>query len=85
LEILNLAIAASQRRRGIATQLLQSVLEWSRPAGISRIYLEVRGSNDAAIALYSRYGFERKGQRSRYYQNPMEDALLLGWDRTAPL
>jgi ribosomal-protein-alanine acetyltransferase len=84
LEILNLAVTASQRRRGIATQLLQTALG-SSASGINRVYLEVRESNDAAISLYSRHGFERKGRRPRYYQDPAEDALLLCCEKITAL
>ena len=80
-EILNVAIARSHRRRGIATQLVEAALEWSRKAGTQRVYLEVRASNEAAIALYKRHGFSPCGRRSRYYQYPVEDAIILYWDR----
>ena len=80
-EILNVAVARSYRRRGIATQLVAAALEWSRKAGTQRAYLEVRASNEAAIALYKRHGFSPCGRRSRYYQYPIEDAVILSWDR----
>ena len=80
-EILNVAVARSHRRRGVATQLVEAALEWSRRAGTQRAYLEVRASNEAAIALYKRHGFSPCGRRSRYYQYPIEDAVILSWDR----
>jgi ribosomal-protein-alanine N-acetyltransferase len=39
--------------------------------------LTVRASNDAAIALYAKYGFEEVGRRRNYYEDPREDALLM--------
>ena len=75
-EILNLAVLQAHRRRGIASRLLDTALRWSRGAGIKRMLLEVRASNDAAIRLYARHGFTACGRRSQYYQNPPEDALL---------
>ena len=84
-EILNVAIARSHRRRGIATQLVEAALEWSRRPGTQRAYLEVRASNEAAIALYKRHGFSPCGRRSRYYQDPVEDAVILSWDRNPTL
>jgi len=79
-EILNMAVALSHRRRGVATQLVKSALEWSRTAGIRRAYLEVRASNASAIALYKRHGFRPCGRRVQYYQNPVEDGIVLFWN-----
>jgi ribosomal-protein-alanine N-acetyltransferase len=41
-------------------------------------YLEVRASNEAANALYQRYGFRQIGRRRNYYERPREDAILMG-------
>jgi tRNA threonylcarbamoyladenosine biosynthesis protein TsaB len=79
-EILNVAVARSNRRRGIASGLVKAALEWSRTAGARRAYLEVRASNEAAIALYVRHEFCICGRRARYYQHPVEDAMVLSRD-----
>lgn len=76
-EILNLAVAKRNRRRGAATKLVLAALEFARSAGAVQSYLEVRASNSAAIGLYSRLGFTPLGRRPNYYQHPTEDALLL--------
>lgn len=76
-EILNLAVAKAHRRRGIATQLLKAALESARAGGAREIYLEVRASNEAGIAFYSRMGFRVSGRRPNYYRDPAEDAVLL--------
>jgi ribosomal-protein-alanine N-acetyltransferase len=76
-EILNMAVSRAQRRSGIGSNLLGSALEFARIAGNVRAYLEVRASNGPAIALYARHGFTECGRRSRYYRDPVEDALLL--------
>jgi ribosomal-protein-alanine N-acetyltransferase len=76
-EILNLAVALRHRRHGIASKLVEVALEFSRVAGISRAYLEVRASNTPAISLYRRHGFAECGRRPRYYRSPEEDAILL--------
>jgi [ribosomal protein S18]-alanine N-acetyltransferase len=52
-------------------------MAWARDNGASSIGLEVRTSNVAALALYSRLGFTTAGVRRAYYSSPMEDALLL--------
>jgi [ribosomal protein S18]-alanine N-acetyltransferase len=77
LEILNLAVEAGFRRRGIGSQLLEAALEQARAFGTERALLEVRASNAAAIAFYGHHGFALTGRRRRYYSNPCEDALVL--------
>jgi ribosomal-protein-alanine acetyltransferase len=76
-ELLNLAVLASFRRRGIGSRLLAQVLEEAGQRGAARIFLEVRDSNAEALRLYQRHGFERTGRRAGYYTNPSADALVL--------
>ena len=76
-EILNMAVSGAHRRTGIGSKLLEFALEFSRLSGSTRAYLEVRASNEPAIALYARHGFTECGRRPRYYAEPVEDALLL--------
>jgi len=76
-EILNLAVRKACRRRGIATQLVNSAVEYARAAGARRTYLEVRASNPGGIAFYTHMGFRECGRRPNYYHDPMEDAVLL--------
>ena len=73
----NVAVRPEFRRRGIAAQLLRTVLEVSRRAGIRVALLEVRAGNRAAQGLYLTCGFETTGRRRRYYSQPVEDALLM--------
>jgi|SRR5579862_2271511 ribosomal-protein-alanine N-acetyltransferase len=77
-EILNLAVAKAVRRQGIAKLLISAALESARAEGARHAYLEVRSSNEAAIALYARLGFQVCGRRPNYYRKPVEDAVLLG-------
>jgi ribosomal-protein-alanine N-acetyltransferase len=79
-EILNLAVAQSFRRRGAAKRLLETMAVFLRTTETRHAYLEVRASNQAAIALYARHGFNPCGRRARYYQYPQEDAVVLSWD-----
>ncbi len=76
-EILNMAVSRAHRRNGIGSKLLESALEFSRIAGCASAYLEVRASNEPAIALYARHGFTECGRRAHYYREPIDDALLL--------
>jgi ribosomal-protein-alanine N-acetyltransferase len=81
-EVLNLAVAPEFRRRGIGDALLQAGLGSFRRSQVEEVFLEVRESNTSARALYSRHGFRPVGQRSAYYRNPREDALVLRLELT---
>jgi len=75
-EIENIVVAGSEQRRGLGTRLVEELLSLARSRGAQAVFLEVRESNRAARALYSRMGFTESGQRRSYYQNPGEDALV---------
>jgi ribosomal-protein-alanine N-acetyltransferase len=77
LHVNNLAVLPDARRRGVGSALLRRVLDEAARAGIQRVTLEVRRSNDAARRLYERFGFRVAGVRARYYRDPEEDALIL--------
>ncbi len=78
-ELLNIAVAAAHRRRGLGQQMLGRIFEIAAAGKMSRIFLEVRASNEAAIALYRRVGFCQVGLRRGYYRNAAgsEDALVM--------
>lgn len=69
-ELLNLAVDPQWRRRGVGNALVSAL-----PAG--RVFLEVRESNPAALALYGNNGFTVCGRRRRYYQSPVEDGIVM--------
>jgi ribosomal-protein-alanine N-acetyltransferase len=77
LHINTIAVAPSERRRGLATILLRQVLAETAAEGAKKATLEVRASNSGALALYARLGFQVTAKRPRYYTNPEEDALIL--------
>jgi ribosomal-protein-alanine N-acetyltransferase len=77
MEILNLVVAAGSRRRGVAAKLFASAQEEAREQNVSRVFLEVRESNSAAITFYERIGFSKMGLRADYYRDPLEDAILM--------
>jgi [ribosomal protein S18]-alanine N-acetyltransferase len=79
-EILNMAVALSCRRRGVATRILKTMAAWLETSATRRVYLEVRESNEAAMALYVHHGFNPCGRRVRYYQYPQEDAIVFSRD-----
>ena len=77
IEILNLAVVADSRRRGIGASLLQRSLEWASEFQAENAILEVRESNLVAVQFYNRHGFKSIARRARYYANPADDALVL--------
>jgi ribosomal-protein-alanine acetyltransferase len=76
-EIENIAVDAEHRRRGVASALVQGLVEQCRARKASVVRLEVRESNESAQELYLRAGFKQDGRRNAYYTNPDEAALLL--------
>jgi ribosomal-protein-alanine N-acetyltransferase len=79
----NLAVHPEYRRRGVAERLLEAILEQAERAGAGLALLEVRPSNEAALALYRKFGFRRLGRRRGYYADNGEDAWVLGRRLTA--
>ena len=75
-EIENVAVAPEWRGRGIGSLLVMAVLRQAKSRSVASIFLEVRASNGAARALYTRCGFTQIGCRRGYYSNPDEDAVL---------
>ena len=79
-EITNVVVAASYRGQGIGRQMLQYMLKEAKTFGIGDCTLEVRVSNTSAIRLYESLGFQGEGVRPRFYEKPVEDALIM-WKR----
>jgi [ribosomal protein S18]-alanine N-acetyltransferase len=77
LHINTIAVQADLRRQGLATVLMQQLLDAAAAEGVRRAYLEVRRSNLPAQRLYERLGFALAGVRRHYYSHPEEDALVL--------
>jgi RimJ/RimL family protein N-acetyltransferase len=79
---LGLMVAAGWRRRGIGRALLVQAVEWARARAISKLELHVFPHNEAAIALYEQFGFEREGYRKRHYRRPdgYVDAILMAYE-----
>jgi ribosomal-protein-alanine acetyltransferase len=76
-EILDLGVLPNHRYRGYASSLLKDFVQRESQSAIQKIFLEVRESNEAAIALYKKFGFQITGRRPNYYRNPEENALLM--------
>ena len=78
--VMNVAVAAEHRRRGIAASLLDRLFELTAGDGRRGYTLEVRVSNTSAIKLYERAGFRARGIRRGYYTDNREDALIMWRD-----
>lgn len=76
IDLLNIAVKGSHRQQGIASQIMQKILEVARTKSVRAIFLEVRPSNLAAIKFYDRLGFQKVGVRRKYYRDNGEDALV---------
>ena len=75
--IANIAVFPEHRRKGVAGQLLQVFMNFAEADRLAFLTLEVRASNQAAIALYANRGFEEVGRRKNYYEHPREDAIIM--------
>jgi len=75
--ITNIAVHPEFRREGIGSALMSELISRCRKEGITDITLEVRKSNDAAIALYTKFGFRKCGYRKAYYPDNNEDAIIM--------
>lgn len=76
-----LMVALDARRQGVGTALLRAAVDWAREAGIRKLELHVFPWNEAAIALYEAFGFEREGFRKGHYRRGGEfvDAILMAY------
>lgn len=75
--ISNVAVTPQFRRHGIAEALICELIRRAEEKQLAFLTLEVRESNEGAIALYKKCGFETVGRRKNYYEKPTEDALLM--------
>jgi ribosomal-protein-alanine N-acetyltransferase len=72
-----IAVAPAAQRQGLARQLFFALAIELRTAGVIGVMLEVRATNQLALGLYRRLGFVETGRRTRYYNDPAEDAVLM--------
>ncbi len=76
-QIIAIGSHPDRRRAGLARLLLGHLVEDARARQVRLIVLEVRRSNEPALALYRSFGFELARVRRDYYQKPSEDAFEL--------
>ncbi len=75
-ELLKIGVAASRRREGIASALIEAGLRLVTEAGADEVLLEVAADNRAAVAAYRTLGFTTLARRERYYRDGT-DALVM--------
>ena len=79
-DINQVAVEPSCRNKGIGRKMMEVLLQKLKRAGANAVTLEVRRSNEAAIALYESLGFVTEGIRKNFYEKPAEDGLIM-WKR----
>ncbi|WP_310483007.1 ribosomal protein S18-alanine N-acetyltransferase [Chamaesiphon sp. VAR_48_metabat_403] len=72
-----LGVHPQYQRQGFGQLLLCALLDKARSIGMARATLEARASNQGAIDLYQRYGFQTVGRRKKYYQDTGEDGVIM--------
>lgn len=77
MQILNIAVAPEDRGQGIGHTLMGQCIRWAADNQVKKIFLEVRASNQAAIGLYQSFSFKAIHCRKRFYDHPVEDALVM--------
>ena len=75
--ITNVAVSPDYRRKHIASNMLDVLIDACEEAGVERFTLEVRAGNEPAKALYAGKGFKEMGLRKGYYQDNGEDAIIM--------
>ena len=80
--LLNITVAPEFQQQGWSVVLLDALALWARGRGAQWLWLEVRVSNLRARQVYEKYGFQRVGERKRYYPSASaerEDAIVMSY------
>lgn len=76
-EIARIAVAKEFQRQGAARTMLEELFDLCAQQEVGKVLLDVRESNAAARSLYEHAGFKEDGVRQKFYENPVEDAILM--------
>lgn len=77
LHVMNIAVKPEHRGKGYGKLIMEELDTFARQGEYSIITLEVRESNETALSLYTKFGFEKCGMRRDYYEKPTENAVLM--------
>ncbi len=80
MDIINIAVRPSHRRKGVGRAFLDRVIRYARSAHVPLLWLRVRRSNAEAQKFYRAMGFETRGQFQAYYVDPDEPATIMAMD-----
>ena len=75
--VTNIAVKEGYRRQGIGGNMLKILFDSARELNVKTMTLEVRESNDSAIAMYEKAGFIQVSRRKKYYSDNLEDAIIM--------
>ena len=76
-QIMTVAVMPEHRRKHVASVLMHAMLKVTEERGVKSHTLELRKSNEAALGLYEKFGFQVAGIRPGYYEDDGEDALIM--------
>jgi ribosomal protein S18 acetylase RimI-like enzyme len=80
MDLINIAVAPTARRRGVGRALLGRVLRLCRTLGVPLLWLRVRASNAGARRFYLELGFTERGRFGGYYEEPDEPAVIMAME-----
>jgi len=83
-EIYNIGLYRDFQGAGLGQRLFDGFLEKCHIASVEKIWLEVRASNESAIAFYDRNGFVKHSIRKGFYSHPAEDAIVMSRNTKIP-
>ena len=75
--VTNVAVSPAFRQKGYGEALVETAKVVAKEAGAECVFLEVRQSNVPALSLYKKLGFEELGIRKKFYEHPVEDAIIM--------
>lgn len=79
-ELLNIVVFKSFQSQGFGSEIMRKLKLELAGSRIKKLFLEVRASNEIAMALYEKMGFEVMHTRRNYYRvekQKAEDALIM--------
>lgn len=77
-ELVRIAVDEKYRGKGCGSALMENIINAAKINNCEKMMLEVRKSNEAAQALYTKFGFNEIAVRKRYYCGT-EDAVIMEW------